>query len=70
MARCELLATCIFFNDGMPRMPKTADAMKRRYCENDNFTCARYIVLQARGQEAVPDDLYPSDIDAARALLR
>lgn len=67
---CELLPTCIFFNDRMADTPAVATLFKERYCQGDNRECARYIVFRALGRPSVPPDLYPNQVDRARALLR
>jgi len=69
MADCELLASCIFFNDKMANYPTTAQFLKNVYCKGDNFACARYVVFKALGRERVPMDLFPHNIDRARELV-
>jgi hypothetical protein len=69
MADCECLPKCPFFNDRMADMPALAGMMKKKYCLNDNDTCARHIVFAALGSENVPDDLFPSQIDRARKIV-
>ncbi|THB62855.1 MAG: hypothetical protein D6E12_18345 [Desulfovibrio sp.] len=70
MADCELIAKCIFFNDKMAQMPKAAELLKDRYCRGDNSECARFAVFKAKGREAVPPDLGPSQMDRARQVIR
>lgn len=70
MAQCEVLPTCMFFNDLMESIPGTAELMKSNYCKKDYEACARYIVLKALGREAVPKDLFPSQRARAQALLQ
>ncbi len=70
MVECEVLASCIFFNDQMASMPGTAELMKNNYCKQAPDACARYMVMKALGREAVPKDLYPSDKSKAKALLK
>lgn len=69
MAECECLAKCIFFNDKMASMPAMASLMKRRYCQEDNSNCARWIVRSALGPTNVPVDLFPNQMDRARSLI-
>jgi len=68
--KCELLETCIFFQDKMERMPATANMMKKRYCLNDNLQCARYTVFKALGREKVPKDLFPNQIEKAQEIIK
>jgi len=65
MADCELLETCIFFNDQMAEMPSMSNIIKDRYCRGSNTQCARHIVFRVLGREAVPKDLYPSQVERA-----
>ncbi|MDD5729834.1 MAG: hypothetical protein PHN57_01710 [Candidatus Omnitrophica bacterium] len=69
MAECPLLANCIFFNDRMAQMPKTAEMMKSRFCKNDNSHCARFIVCTTLGKDKVPSDLFPGEIEVARVII-
>ncbi len=69
MADCELLPTCIFFNDKMAGMPVTAEMSKERYCRSDNTRCARYMVYQALGRANVPPDLFPNEAQQARRII-
>ena len=66
---CECLPTCIFFNDKMASMPAVASLFKERYCRGDNRECARYVVFKALGRGNVPPDLYPNQVERARALV-
>lgn len=68
MADCELLATCIFFNDNMPDMPNTTELLKRTYCRDKFRECARYRAVAAVGRERVPKDLFPDEGDRVDAL--
>ncbi len=69
MANCELIATCIFFNDKMADLPSAADFLKKKFCVGDNSECGRYVVFKALGREKVPKDLFPNDIERAKALI-
>ena len=50
MARCELIETCIFFNDQMANMPATSAVYKKIYCEEDYAVCGRYLIFRAIGR--------------------
>lgn len=69
MAECECLQGCPFFNDRMQNMPALANIMKKRYCMNDFGSCARHMIFEKLGKEAVPSDLYPNQADKAREIL-
>jgi len=69
MAQCPSLPKCPFFNDKMSGAPALADMMKKRYCQGDNSTCARWVVFQKNGPGSVPIDLFPNQMDKAHALI-
>lgn len=69
MADCECLPGCIFFNDKMTDMPVTADRLKKHYCRGDNTDCARHMIAVTKGKAAVPIDLFPHDVEKAKAFL-
>lgn len=69
MADCECLPTCPFFNEQMADMPSMSQIIKRRYCRGSNVRCARHIVFRALGRDAVPEDLYPSQVDRAEEII-
>ena len=69
MAECELLDSCLFFNDKMASMPGTAELMKNRFCRGSKLECARYMVYQQLGRPKVPLDLYPNEVERAKVIL-
>ena len=69
MADCQCLPKCPFFNDQMANMPSLASSMKRRYCQGDPGQCARHMVFEAMGREAVPMDLFPNQVERAGEIL-
>ena len=69
MVECELLGSCIFFNDKMADMPATAEMMKNRLCRGNKLECARYMVYQQLGRPKVPLDLYPNDVEGAKLII-
>ena len=69
MANCELMETCIFFNDKMASMPATAEVFKKMYCRGDSSDCARMIVVKALGRQNVPADMMPSDVTKAKTMI-
>jgi hypothetical protein len=70
MAECELLSSCIFFNDQMATMPVTAKLLKDHYCHGDYTGCARYMVYHRLGRAKVPTNLTPNDVKRAKAFLK
>jgi hypothetical protein len=68
MADCELIDTCLFFNDQMADMPSMSNIIKDRYCRGSNTLCARHMVFRKLGREKVPSDLYPSQLERADEL--
>ena len=69
MAQCELLATCIFFNDKMVNYPSTADFLKRKHCQGEPESCARLMIVKAVGRAHVPADLFPNDTERAKKIV-
>jgi hypothetical protein len=69
MAECPSLKTCPFFNDKMANMPATAEIVKRKYCNGEFTTCARYMTAKAIGKENVPIDLYPTQANRVEQLI-
>ncbi len=70
MAECTYLEKCVFFNSKVEDMPAVSGFLKMRYCRDQYDNCARYILRQAEGPEAVPVDMYPNEIKRAQALIK
>jgi len=66
---CELLATCIFFNDRMSDYHAAADFLKNKFCLGNNSGFARYLFFRTLGREKVPRDLLPNDNDLGNRLI-
>lgn len=66
---CECLPGCPFFHDRMKNMPTASELLRQRFCKGDWASCARWMVFQSLGREAVPVDLFPDQADRARAIL-
>jgi hypothetical protein len=66
---CELLATCIFFNDKMVDYPAAAAHMKKTFCLADPDGCARMMIVKALGRPHVPADLFPNQAERARKII-
>ena len=70
MAECELIGTCIFFNDKMADMPSMASMMKNVYCKDKYETCARFQIVKTIGRGKVPGDLFPNQLDKAQEVIK
>lgn len=69
MPTCELLKTCLFFNDKLEKMPGPAELFKDLYCRRDNSICARYLIAKELGREVIPRDLFPNHVEMAKEIL-
>jgi hypothetical protein len=69
MAECDRLPTCIFFNDRMENMPAVAALLKRKYCQGDFRSCARFRVAEKVGSTGVPSNLFPQDSATADRIV-
>jgi methyl-accepting chemotaxis protein len=67
---CPVLSTCAFFTDRLRSMPTTAAVLKQRYCRSDHEHCARWMVREQLGGDAVPGDLFPHELQRVPAVLR
>ena len=65
---CPNLPRCPFFNGRMEAMPAMAAMMKKRYCEGEHTTCARFIACAKLGPPCVPPDLFPNQAERLKAL--
>jgi hypothetical protein len=66
---CECLGNCPFFHDRMKNMPTASELLKQQYCHGDWASCARCMIFQDLGREAVPFDLFPDETDRAIEIL-
>ena len=69
MATCEKLAKCPFYQGKMSMESGLGSMYKKKYCEGDKTTCARYMVATQLGPEYVTENLYPNMADAAKKIL-
>ncbi len=69
MRECVCLSGCLFFNDKMENMPSMAQMYKEKYCLGNNSQCARYMVLEKKGKDQVPKNLFPNQVERAKELL-
>ena len=70
MATCENLVSCPFYNDKMDINSGLGALYKRKYCEGDKTTCARYRVASAVGKEYVTPLLYPNMDAKAEEIIQ
>ena len=70
MAKCELLAGCLFFQGKMQIDSGLGALYSHRYCLGDSSECARYMVAKKCGREKVPENLYPNMYDRAQEIIR
>ena len=69
MALCEKLEKCPFYQGKMNMESGLGAMYKKKYCEGDKTTCARYIVATQLGAEFVTNSLYPNMNNVADKLL-
>ena len=69
MLDCEYLNECPFFNDEMEKIPKTSAVLKKKYCGDEFYACARFIIAKKLGKEKVPGDLFPHQKDRVSELI-
>ena len=69
MADCECLENCAYFNYVLKDLGALQEAKKRKYCQGDNSSCARYMVFKARGSGSVPKSLAPNQIQKAKEII-
>ena len=70
MTDCDCLEGCPFFNDRMANMPVMAEMYKKNYCKSNFEDCARHMVKNALGNSLVPEDLFPSQQEKAREVIK
>lgn len=69
MAVCENLAKCPFYQGKMTMDDGIGAMYKRKYCEGDKNSCARYMVATTVGKEYVTESLYPNMADKAKKII-
>jgi hypothetical protein len=69
MSKCIDFKGCKFLDKIRTITPDSVNLYVRLYCENNVEDCARYMVSQALGSDAVPDDLFPHHRAIAEALI-
>ena len=69
MATCEKLSKCPFYQGKMDVNSGLGSMYKKKYCEGDKTTCARYIISTQLGSEFVTNNIYPNMNDLAEKML-
>jgi len=69
MSDCQYFSKCTFFADKMGNMPATANVFKRQFCQGTPENCARHMIWKARGEDAIPESLFPNERIKAGQLI-
>ena len=69
MAKCDHAAQCRFYKKEIRDIPDDVDGLIAAFCNGNSLNCARSMVFDSCGDEAVPDDLMPSDKARAYEIL-
>lgn len=69
MAQCELVQGCFFTMDFSNNLPAQLAVIKRTYCNQDFQGCARYIIAKKFDAGKVPNNLDPTDREAADLII-
>lgn len=70
MPTCPRTETCAFFTSDVGYSPELNDAMKRRFCLENNAACARLAALEILGEGNVPADMLPTDDETLARIAR
>lgn len=65
---CEYLEHCPFFVGSVEDVPSIMRLQKRTFCLDNPSMCARYLVREKLGQDSVPLDFFPTDMEKAKSL--
>ncbi len=69
MATCEKLAKCPFYQGKMSMESGLGAMYKKKYCEGDKTTCARYMIATTLGPEFVTEKIYPNMNSVAEKMI-
>ena len=70
MATCEKLPKCPFYQGQMSVDSGLGSMYKKKYCESDKLSCARYMIATKLGPDFVTNSIYANMTDMARAFLK
>lgn len=69
MAKCTFWGTCPFLKEMMVGMPHATERLKKLFCDGEYTACARFMIYEKLGADAVPFDLYPSMKSRAESII-
>ena len=69
MAACEHTEICPFHQKTMANLPDDVDDQIAHFCRENSLHCARSMVYDAKGPDAVPDDLLPKEKTRAYTVI-
>ncbi len=69
MAQCEKLMNCPFYQGKMNMEIGLGAMYKKKYCEGDKMSCARYQIATTLGPSFVTNSIYPNMNDLAKKMI-
>ncbi len=69
MATCEKLEKCPFYQGKMDMDSGLGAIYRKKYCEGDKSTCARYKISTTLGPEFVTNSIFPNMNDLADKMI-
>lgn len=69
MKTCPLFKDCIFIKEKLLNNENLYQIYKSRYCDDNNWQCARFQLAKAIGLHKVPVKLYPNMHQRAEKLV-
>lgn len=69
MGECEWMHECSFIKQFEERSPATMAIFRQNYCDGDVSQCARYMIFDRIGADAVPTNLYPNEAWQAEQII-
>ncbi len=63
MDQCEFIDTCFYAKNS------SDSVLKESYCDSNSLHCARFMVIQALGEDKAPNDLMPDEKMKAYGIL-
>jgi hypothetical protein len=57
---CEYILGCAFIENANRLEPFTVWMIKKSYCENNKYECARYRMKLSFPEKDIPDELWPN----------
>lgn len=69
MATCEKLSKCPFYQGQMKMDSGLGSMYKKKYCEADKNSCARYMIATTLGPDFVNNNIYPNMVDMAKNII-